>query len=223
LIIIYYLTLFSLNSLKRAVRKVQAQGRPRAPADLKDLGSLPAAYSKLDGKDWLRLDTGEGDGDRMLLFYTDHGRQTLALSFYWMGDGNHGVSPKSALQLYVIFAGIIHHKNRMVFIPACYALMTSKMTLDSQVQVKRLFHPESSQLQERKLRKLRSSQLQRRKLWKLKSSKLQRRKACKLRHLGEWGTTDEIFAFARIFNVCHVQPYCHLQCLNCFNCNSHFR
>jgi hypothetical protein len=44
-----------------------------------------------------------------------------------------------------------------------------------------------------------------------------------MRHLGEWGTTDEIFGFARIFNVCHVQPYCHLQCLYCFNWNSHFR
>jgi hypothetical protein len=97
-----------------------------ASAGLQDLGFLTDAYTKLDGKPRLQLDTGEGNKDCILVFYTEHGQESLALSFYWLGDGNHGVTPNSALHVYIILAGLDHEKNRTLFLPAVYAFMTSK-------------------------------------------------------------------------------------------------
>jgi hypothetical protein len=104
---------------------------------------LPPAHSLLDGKPWLRLDTGEGDEQRLLVFHTNDGRASLATSNYWMGDGTFGraslatsnywmgddtfgVAPRSALQLYTILAGVHRERLWMIFFPAVYVIMVTK-------------------------------------------------------------------------------------------------
>lgn len=109
------------RSLFRTVNRRQSSQRPKIPKTLEELQILPPYDKTKSNQQFLQLDTGCDDDDRIILFYTNANLENLCSTKIVFSDGTFKTVPKPFLQLYTFHSEFHGH----VF-PVAYALTMRK-------------------------------------------------------------------------------------------------
>lgn len=113
----------AVRNIRRSIRRVrQAQlDHTPLPRDKQTL-VIPDKYQRLpDNEQFLLFDSGVGDDERLLIFATPTGLNTLSASSHWFVDGTFKVVPQIFFQIYSVHALVADN-----VIPCVFALLPNK-------------------------------------------------------------------------------------------------
>ena len=99
------------NTVKRDLRRKRQRLLPPHPKTLAEITIEDEYRLTADGEDWIQVDTGPDDPQRIIIIAAKQSLQRLANADHWFMDGTFKSCPEHFYQLYSIHAMVHNHNS----------------------------------------------------------------------------------------------------------------